>query len=182
MPSWGDYHPATELRILAAVTEADVSRARKVGIEFLDALPEDGERRLMLAVLIDALRTLGQRQRKTQRLSAYRDWLYDRAWIKSENHTDTFSFVNICNALGFDSDYIRRRVLTPAAQGHGQSPPLRLRRYTEKVKETWLRQSRENLRKAAAEHAIPKRALASTAARRAITCGRRRVGERFPLA
>jgi pilus assembly protein CpaE len=35
-----------------------VARGRGTGLGFLDALPEDGERRLMLAVLMDAMRTL----------------------------------------------------------------------------------------------------------------------------
>jgi len=49
-----------------------------------------------------------------------------------------FSFVNICTALGFNSDYIRRSVLHVL---HRQRP-LRLHRYAAKVEESWLRQRR----------------------------------------
>lgn len=114
-----------------------MGRSRKIGMDFLDALPEDGERRLMLAVLMDAVRTLRLQQSTPQQMSVQRAWLRDRAWITSENHTDTFSFVSICNALGLNSGYVRRCVLHPGAR------TIRVRRYAEKVKESWRRQSRE---------------------------------------
>ncbi len=110
---------------------------RKIGMEFLDALPEDGERRLMLAVLIDAVRTLRPLHSPTHQLSAHPAWLRDRAWITSENDTSPFSFVSICNALGLNSGYVRRCVLHPEAH------TVRVRRYAEKVKESWRRLSHD---------------------------------------
>jgi hypothetical protein len=114
-----------------------VSKGRKLGMEFLDALPEDGERRLMLAVLIDAVWTLRPQPSPPHRMSAHRAWLRDRAWITSENDTDTFSFVSICNALGLNSGYVRRCVLHPEAH------TIRVRRYAERVKESWRRLRRD---------------------------------------
>jgi hypothetical protein len=117
-----------------------VPKSRGGGSRFLDALPEDGERRLMLAVLIDAIRALTAARTPTPRIRTHRAWLHDRAWLVSEDDSTPFSFVRICDALGLDAGYIRRCVLHPS--GGGQ--PLRLRRYAASVEETWLRLQREN--------------------------------------
>jgi hypothetical protein len=115
-----------------------VAKSRGVGNRFLEALPEDGERRLMLAVLIDAIRALTP-QRAPQPLAASRAWLRDRAWLQSEDRSSPFSFVNICDALGLDAGYVRRCILHPSDARR----PARVRRYAAKAKESWLRQGRE---------------------------------------
>ena len=86
---------------------------RRREIKLLDALPEDGERRLMLAVLLDAIRILRkQRPRRRSR----RAWYREHAWLTSEERTGPFSFASICDALGLNATYVRRRVLQ-----HGSS-------------------------------------------------------------
>jgi hypothetical protein len=116
-----------------------VRKSRQAGTDFVDALPSDGERRLMLAVLIDAIRTVSQRQPAGTHTRALRAWLRDRAWLESDDHSRTFSFMNICAALGFNADYIRRFVLHLPSSDR----PVRLHRYAAKVEESWLKQRRQ---------------------------------------
>jgi len=112
-------------------------RRRGGGSDFLDALPSDGERRLMLAVLIDAMRAL-LRHWPAASPHPTRALLREQAWFKSDDHRHPFSFINICGALGLNADYIRRCVLG-RADSRGR---LRLRRYAATVEESWLRQRR----------------------------------------
>jgi hypothetical protein len=74
--------------------------------------PTTGERRLLLATLQDALRTLlgaryGSRLPKLQR--------EDLDWLLSDDQGDPFTYLRICDALGIDADWLRSRVL--AARG-----------------------------------------------------------------
>jgi hypothetical protein len=67
----------------------------------------DGERRLMIAVLEDALdvfrKQVGARDVRSQQLfHEAEDWLEDR------EANDLFSFENICDVLDLNADYIRR--------------------------------------------------------------------------
>ena len=114
-----------------------MGKNQHIGVQFLDALPDDGERRLMLAVLIDAIRVVTQ-HRPAARLRAQRNWLRDRAWLQSDDHLQSFSFVNICTALGFDADYVRNSVLHMPRRDR----PLRLHRWAAKVEESWNRHRR----------------------------------------
>jgi len=71
-----------------------------------------GERRLLLATLEDALRTLlggrwGRRHSKYQR--------EDLDWLMSDDRADPFTYLRICDALGIDAEWLRSRVL--AARG-----------------------------------------------------------------
>ena len=115
-----------------------MGKSRQVGAQFLDALPSDGERRLMLAVLIDAIRTLSAHSPAASHVRAHRAWMRDRAWLESNDQSQAFSFINICNALGFNPDYVRRSVLHLPAAGR----QVRLYRYAAKVEESWIRQRR----------------------------------------
>lgn len=70
-----------------------------------------GSRALMLAVLKDALRCIeeGRRRRRfrTRRLATEAE-----AWVHCDRGESPFSFVNICEVLGFDVDAVRVRLLT----------------------------------------------------------------------
>jgi hypothetical protein len=74
------------------------------------AEPASGERRLLLAVLEDGIRTLLKNARATHgrgfnlRREAY-------TWLDSDDRTDVFSFESICETLGIDADRLRSRVL-----------------------------------------------------------------------
>ena len=64
-----------------------------------------GERRLLLATLEDAIRTvLGSRHPKQQR--------EDLDWLMSEDRSDPFTYLRICDALGIDAEWLRSRVLS----------------------------------------------------------------------
>ncbi len=114
-----------------------MARHRGRGIEFIEILPEDGERRLMLAVLIDAIRTCQAHRLAAPQVQTYRTGLRERAWFQSEDRSSLFSFVSICEALGLNAEYVRRRVLCASGA------PMRVRRYAAKAEELWQRQRRD---------------------------------------
>jgi hypothetical protein len=95
----------------------------------------------MLAVLIDAIRSLTVERRATPRVRSQNSWVRDRAWLQSEDHSEPFSFVNICDALGIDPGYVRRCVLCSPS---GSARPARVRRYAATVRDTWIRLQKEN--------------------------------------
>ena len=71
-------------------------------------LASGGERRLMLAVLEDALRTLlGARLGRTNPASMRREL----AWLMSPDRSHPFTFERVCDALGIDAHWLRRRTL-----------------------------------------------------------------------
>lgn len=94
----------------------------------------------MLAVLIDAIRALTAHRPAAPQVRSQRAWLRDRAWIQSEDKSAPFSFTNICDALGIDAGYVRRCVLRPPEMQR----PIRVRRYPERVKESWTRLQRDS--------------------------------------
>jgi hypothetical protein len=67
----------------------------------------DGERRLMVAILEDAVdvyrKQAGARDRKRRQL-------FDdaEAWIESSDTSWIFSYQNICDVLGIDATYLRK--------------------------------------------------------------------------
>lgn len=114
-----------------------MARRRGLGLEFVEALPQDGERRLMLAVLIDAVRSVSAPHAATPHLRTHRELLRERAWFTCDDRARTFSFQNICDSLGLNADYIRRCVLKREVK------PVRVRRYAAKAEESWLRQRKD---------------------------------------
>src|SRR5215831_11677543 len=70
-----------------------------------------GPRALMLAVLEDAVRCIeaGRRRRSfdARRLAAEAE-----AWVRWNRRDWPFSFLNVCDVLGFDADALRKRLLT----------------------------------------------------------------------
>lgn len=67
----------------------------------------DGERRLMIAVLEDAihvyLKNCGARDAHHRAL-----FLDAEEWIESDDSTSFYSFENVCAVLDLDADYLRR--------------------------------------------------------------------------
>ena len=75
-----------------------------------------GDRRLLHAVLEDALRTLlGARYGRTSATRARQEL----AWFMSADAGDPFTFERVCEALGIDAAWLRGRVL--AAYWGGRS-------------------------------------------------------------
>lgn len=71
----------------------------------------DGERRLMVAILEDAVevyrKQAGARDRKRRQL-----FVDAEAWIESDDRGWIFSFENICDVLGVDAGYLRKGLRT----------------------------------------------------------------------
>jgi hypothetical protein len=67
----------------------------------------DGERRLMVAILEDAVdvyrKQAGARDRKRRQM--FED---SEAWIESPDKSWIFSYENICEVLGIDAEYLRK--------------------------------------------------------------------------
>jgi hypothetical protein len=86
---------------------------------FKRAEPAAGERRLLLAVLEDGIRTLLKNARAThgRGFNLRREAL---GWLTTAERADVFTFENICETLGIDAARLRERVLTEA--GHGGQP------------------------------------------------------------
>jgi hypothetical protein len=88
-----------------------MERGQRRAITFLDAMPGDGERRLMLAVLLDAIRIVRTHCPRTVRARGSRAWECERIWFEADDRSTPFSFTSICEALGLNPAYIRRRAL-----------------------------------------------------------------------
>ena len=80
------------------------------------AEPACGERRLLLAVLEDGVRTFLKNARATQG-RAFNLRREAHAWLTTEDRSDVFAFENICEALGIDASRLRQRVLGEAPDG-----------------------------------------------------------------
>jgi hypothetical protein len=77
------------------------------------AEPACGERRLLLAVLEDGIRTFLKNAHATHGRAGNlkREAL---TWLSSDQRDDVFDFENICEMLGIDAGRLRTRVLTEA--------------------------------------------------------------------
>ena len=88
------------------------------------------ERDLMFAILADAIdcfwKYAGARDGRGIKL--FQD---ARRWIFADDEAETFSFVNVCDALSFDPMYIRRGVVQAEQRqresGVGEMRPQRIR-------------------------------------------------------
>jgi hypothetical protein len=69
-----------------------------------------GERRLLVAVLVHALRSVFRDAERPGR-GAIRRLRQDVRWLTSPDRTDVFAFERICEALGIDAHRLRQYVL-----------------------------------------------------------------------
>ena len=114
----------------------DGSRGSAVGLEPETILPSQyfdrfhrrrqlhGERRLMLAVLEDAVDMY--RKHVAARGGRNRQLFLDaEEWIDDDDRTWVFSFLNLCDVLDLDGEYIRRglHALKAKARAGEQSAP-----------------------------------------------------------
>jgi hypothetical protein len=82
-------------------------RSVEQGSEGLDSAAKvQPEKRLMLAVLEDAVHTF-QKDSSASTAREYQVFAEAEEWFASDEIGWPFSFVNVCNALGLDVDYIR---------------------------------------------------------------------------
>ncbi len=85
---------------------------------FSRSKPLQGERRLMLAVLWDAVDCYRRGCRTSDPATRL---LFDetRTWVESTDRRAIFSFESICDYLGIDADYLRRGLRQRRAPGRG---------------------------------------------------------------
>lgn len=81
--------------------------------------PLFGVKRLMVAVLDEAIACLGRRASRDVR--SRRRGLDAGEWVRSTDRSSPFSFESICDVLGLDSQRLRRRLLA-AARSDGAAP------------------------------------------------------------
>lgn len=96
--------------ILARILEPDtVLPAQFYGTKGLSRQLE-GEKRLMLAILRDAVECL-EKHRRARNIAGRE--LYQNAlkWVEDQRTDWLFSFVNICDLLGIAPDYLREFLL-----------------------------------------------------------------------
>jgi hypothetical protein len=70
----------------------------------------DGEKRLMIAILKDAVECLNK-YRGARSSSGQCHYQNALEWVEDEGTEWLFSFNNICDLLGFDPDYLRKVLL-----------------------------------------------------------------------
>lgn len=85
------------------------------------------EKRLMVAVLEDAVETL-RRHGAARDHRGHRLFLETSTWFASNDATEHFSFLNICHALDLEPSYLRAglrrlRQAQPAAPHRPADPP-----------------------------------------------------------
>ena len=87
----------------------------------------DGERRLMIAVLEDAVDVYRKLAGATGR--APQQLFHDaEEWIESDDRAWIFSFQNICEVLGIEAEYLRRGLHSIKRQAQAQGHVVVLRR------------------------------------------------------
>lgn len=74
-------------------------------------LSRSGEQRLLLAVLSDAMHAHAQERARRKPRACLAELT---AWFESTDRTYVFAFESVCDALGLDPAFVRRRVLGPA--------------------------------------------------------------------
>lgn len=77
--------------------------------------PDSPERRLLLAILEDALITLLHHRRRDN-LESRRLVTETEKWIGSNRRTSPFDFVGLCDVLGVDPTYLRALIRRPPAR------------------------------------------------------------------
>ena len=87
--------------------DADVIIYWLENVRTLTMMPE---KRLMLGMLWDAIKGYGQGDIGTKQ-AKIQSW-QERAWIKSKDSRYLYSFVNVCEYLGMNPDYLRKGILS----------------------------------------------------------------------
>jgi hypothetical protein len=77
------------------------------------------EKTLMLAVLLDAVECF-QKYAPGFRRKPDRLFKYTEEWIFEDDHKWPFSFINICEALGIDAQYVRKGLFNWKESRHSQ--------------------------------------------------------------
>ena len=100
----------------------------------------DPERRLMVAILEDAVSCLSKDPRRCPRLQR-RSFEEAHYWVNaSDAESWVFSFTNVCETLGFDPSYLRRGLNRWTALSQSSAPVKpRLKKYRSGARRRKLR-------------------------------------------
>ena len=78
-----------------------------VNLDTRESTSPQGEKRLMLAVLEDAIGVIASGEASGRRGKLYWE---TRGWVSANDLEWPFSFVNVCGFLGLDPENVRRRI------------------------------------------------------------------------
>jgi len=101
-----DFSGTSQLAVKALEADSEVILPEQYFVHGGEDPRSEPARRLMLAVLEDALLTLGSHWRSRSR-HARRIVAEVEVWFASNSRADPFAFGSICDVLGLDPAYIR---------------------------------------------------------------------------
>jgi hypothetical protein len=70
-------------------------------------LPAEGERKLLFAVLEDAIRTYLRHRDNDEAKRSNEEFIEAAEWLSCDDECGPFAFVSVCAALGIDADGLR---------------------------------------------------------------------------
>jgi hypothetical protein len=85
-----------------------MSQQEERALQYHDGPVADRERRLLWAVLLDAVHCYRRNRPTARSVRVRRAWLRECRWFQSDDRSSPFCFVSICDALGLDASYVRR--------------------------------------------------------------------------
>jgi hypothetical protein len=91
--------------------------------QFYAAPAASPETRLLRAVLEDGLHVI-QRHAASPRLRKRRLFVETVAWLRSDDVSWPFSFVNACHSLGIDPGWVRARMRPYTGEPPAPAPPV----------------------------------------------------------
>jgi len=97
---------------------------------FKNSQYREPERRLMVAILEDAVSCLSADQRRCN-LKQRKQYEEAKAWVSADEESEwIFSFKNICEVLGMNPSYLRRGLIRPltGSRTRGSSAMVTMRR------------------------------------------------------
>ena len=122
---WSKYADSSTVEgILPRLMEPELMMPSQFFDRFRGSTLLEGERRLMLAVLEDAVSCF-QKYAGASRPRARRLYQEAEDWILDTDDAWPFSFEAVCVVLGYDSSYVRRRLLDWKEQLLAQGPEER---------------------------------------------------------
>jgi len=125
---------------LSFLFEPDVLASSQFQTILKSGTASDPERRLMVAILEDAVSCLSKDPRTCPRQQR-KSFEEAHSWVNDSDAEDwVFSFTNVCQTLGFDAGYLRRGLnrWTALAQSSAAQKP-RLKKYRSGARRRKLR-------------------------------------------
>lgn len=124
---------------LALLFEPDVLAPSQFNAILKSSHMPDPERRLMVAVLEDAVSCLSKNPRRGPRQQR-RAFEEAHSWVNAEDAESwIFSFANVCEALGLDPGYLRRGLNRWTALNQNSAGKPRLKKYRSGTRQRKLR-------------------------------------------